>query len=144
MSKLLTIIAAIAASATITAQAMEVDYTKCFGAELIAQRYDENAIGADASYRYKTAAIVGIVDDIGRDIMGNPYVVLEGSVESLGGVQCTFDTESEIHIARLRKGMRVAIVGEIKGLVFFNVQVSDCRFTEVPVRVKKAIAANVE
>jgi tRNA_anti-like len=143
MNKLLTTIAAIAA-ATITAQALEVDYTKCFGAERIAQKYDENAIGADAFYRYKTAAIVGIVDDIGRDIMGNPYVVLEGSVESLGGVQCTFGTESEIHIAKLRKGMRVAVVGEIKGLVFFNVLVSDCQFTEIPVVVKKAVAANVK
>ena len=111
---------------------------------LLFKRYDQNPIAADAKYRYETVVVVGIVEDIGRDILGNPYVVLKGSQEefSLGGVQCTFDVADEAEIAEISEGQKVAIFGEVKGLILFNVQIDGCQFTTMPIKVKKAIAVS--
>jgi hypothetical protein len=109
------------------------------GAELLYKRYDQNPIAADAKYRYKALTVIGTIEDIGRDILGNPYLVLRGDGE-FGGIQCTFGTDAEPEIAKISKGYRVAIYGEITGLVFFNVQVGDCKFTTLPINIRKAIA----
>ena len=75
------------------------------GANVLFRTYDQNPIAADAKYRYKTRTIIGTVKDIGRDIVGNPYVVL-GDNRISGGVQCIFATEDEAEIARLKKCKR--------------------------------------
>ena len=73
--------------------------------------------------------------------MGNPYIILKGGPDTFGGIQCNFDTGYEEEIAKLIKGQRIAIFGEIKGLVFMHVQVDGCEFTDMPIVVKKAVAA---
>lgn len=110
------------------------------GANVLWQKYDQNPIAADNKYRGVRRTILGSIKDIGRDIMGNPYVII-GDRRIPGGVQCTFTTDDEPEIAELRKGQLVAINGEIKGLILFNVLVSDCAFVEIPPMSNKQRAA---
>ena len=118
------------------------------GANVLFRTYDQNSIAADAKYRYKTRTIIGTVKDIGRDIVGNPYVVL-GDNRISGGVQCIFATEDEAEIAKLKKWQAVAVRGEVQGLILFNVLIKNCEFVEIPpkptpVRQAIAVANNIK
>lgn len=143
MKKLILLIAL--AVTSVMAEDDKVASKPYIGAKLLFQRYEENPIAADAKYRYQTKTIVGTIKNIGRDVMGNPYIVLKGSSEEfeIGGVQCIFSTEDEAEIAELSKGKQVAILGQVKGLILFNVLIDECQFTELPTftPVKKAVAA---
>jgi hypothetical protein len=137
MKKIITVIALVTANALHAS-----NYDKQFvGARLLYKQYDANPIAADAKYRYKTMTIAGVISDIDRDILGNPYIILRGDEYGFQGVQCTFSTEHEEVIATLKKGQTIAIIGEIKGTFLINIMVDDCQFTEMPVRVEKAVAA---
>jgi hypothetical protein len=119
------------------------------GANVLFRAYDQNPIAADAKYRYKTKTIVGTVRDIGRDILGNPYIVMGDDRIGIHGVQCIFSTEDEAEISKLKKRQPVAVEGEVKGLVLFNVLIENCKFVEMPPKdvipakkeIRRAVAA---
>ena len=115
------------------------------GANLLARAYDQNPIAADARYRDRRCLVVGTIDDIGRGIDGDPYVVI-GS-RSFENVQCIFSVDHEAEIAELQKGQAIAVVGNVEGKVLFNVLLTDCHFADIPpppVPVRKAIAVTKE
>jgi len=88
--------------------------------------YQENEIAADAQYDGKVLKVTGVVDDIGKDIMDTPYIVLtDGRLFALGGVQCFFNEQHEPELALLKKGEIVTVMGECTGYLF-NVSVEDC------------------
>jgi putative nucleic acid binding protein len=89
----------------------------------------ERCLGADAAYKGKRVRITGgIVDDIKKDILDQPYVTIgTGLLFEIPQVQCTLSGEQVATAARLNKGDRVTVTGEVSGLLM-NVQMKDCEF----------------
>lgn len=76
--------------------------------------YNSNEVAADAKYKGKIVIVSGTIQDIGKDIMDNAYIVIGGS-GFLDGVQCTFSKGEESSVARLSKGQQVTVKGEVAG-----------------------------
>lgn len=86
--------------------------------------YNSNEVAADAKYKGKGVIVSGRIQDIGKDIMDNAYVVVGGQ-GFLDGVQCTFPSDQQSVVAALQKGQAVVVTGSVTGKMG-NVQVEDC------------------
>lgn len=89
-------------------------------------KYKANEVAADEVYLGKKIAVTGIIDDIGKDILDDPYISLE--VGYLESVNCYF-SESDIKaIAQLSKGQKITILGTCKGMTLtIGVTMSQCK-----------------
>lgn len=92
--------------------------------------YEANEIRANQLYEGKVVSVSGVVDSVGEDILGDPYVLLtDGSEFSFAGVQCFFGDSHRDELARLSKGDRVTLRGQGEGY-FMNALVRGCRLAE--------------
>ncbi len=82
--------------------------------------YEANEVSADDKYKGRLVRVTGIVENIGIDIMDNPYVQLK----SRGLLQCTLENDSGL--ASLRKGEKVVVVGRVSGKLL-GVSLVGCR-----------------
>jgi hypothetical protein len=88
--------------------------------QMLSLAYEDNPIAADEQFRGKRVSVIGRIDRIGREILGSPYIVLENDI------QCGFSKADESLIARLKKGQKVMVTGEVRGLILLNVYIKDC------------------
>lgn len=86
--------------------------------------YKANEVAADAKYKGKVVIVSGVIQDIGKDIADQAYIVIGGE-GFLDGVQCTFTESQNASVARLSKGQKVTVKGEVQGKMG-NVQMSNC------------------
>ncbi len=103
-------------------EVLEVDYN------VLHQDYQENAIAADAKYKGKILKLTGPVDDINREIAGNPYITFKvGDQYSFKNVRITFKKAEEQKVSTLKKGQSVTIKGKCTGLLLTTtVSLNDC------------------
>ena len=92
-------------------------------AEALYSAYDDNEVAADAKYKGKIVVVSGVIQDIGKDLADDPYVVIGGE-GLLDGVQCTFADSKSEQLAGLSKGQNATIKGKVVGLLG-NVQVEN-------------------
>lgn len=85
--------------------------------------YDSNEVAADAKYKGKVVIVSGTIQDIGKDVMDDAYIVIGGE-GFLDGVQCMFTKGEQSSVARLSKGQQVTIKGEVEGKMIGNVLIS--------------------
>jgi hypothetical protein len=90
----------------------------------IYQAYEDNQIVADDRFKDKDIIVTGVVDDIKRDLVGNPYVTLETG--TYWSVQCIFPKEDVAVLTKLSKGQKVRIAGKVTGTTM-NVRIEYCR-----------------
>lgn len=111
---------------TKTEEILEMDYNVLY------QDYQDNAIGADAKYKGKILQLTGLVDDINREIAGNPYITFRiGDQYSFKNIRITFKKSEEEKISRLAKGQSVTIKGKCTGLLLTTtVALNDCEIIE--------------
>lgn len=57
--------------------------------------YSANEVAADAKYKGKIVLVRGVIDDIGKDILDDAYIVIGGRGGFLDGVQCTFAKDKQ-------------------------------------------------
>src|SRR5437773_2522532 len=70
----------------------------------LASDYESNPIKADASYRSRIIVVEGMVDDIGRNITGTPYVSLSGDMMPQDiSVNCYFAKDNESQVIGISK-----------------------------------------
>jgi len=86
--------------------------------------YNSNEVAADSKYKGKVVIVSGTIQDIGKDIMDDAYIVIGGS-GFLDSVQCTFTKGEQSSVARLSKGQQVRVKGEVAGKLG-NVLVNKC------------------
>ncbi len=86
--------------------------------------YNSNEVAADSKYKGKTVIVTGTIQNIGKDIMDDAYIVIGGG-GFLDGVQCTFTKGEQSSVARLSKGQQVRVKGEVSGKMG-NVLVNKC------------------
>jgi hypothetical protein len=100
--------------------------TDTLSADDLYSQYNANEVAADAKYKGKVVDVYGVIRDIGKDILGSPYVVLGGQ-GFLDGVQCTFPRADDSPVAHVTKGQFVSIRGRVSGKMG-NVLVNECQF----------------
>ena len=108
-------------------QSQEPSYT--LSADQLYREYESNEVAADAKYEGKVVIVYGIIQDIGKGITDEVYIVIGGS-GFLDGVQCFFTEGEQSSIARLSKGQSVRVKGEVSGK-FSRVRVKKCRLLKV-------------
>lgn len=86
--------------------------------------YSANEVAADMKYRGQVIEVSGPIQDIGKDILDNAYIVIGGE-GFLDGVQCTFLSNQQLSVAKLSKGQHVTVKGEVAGKMG-NVLVNKC------------------
>ena len=105
---------------------MVVDYNT------LHQEYQDNAIAADAKYKGKKLQVTGEIEDIYREISGNPYVTFNvGGKYSFKYVRLTFKKSEESKVASLSKGQTITVRGICKGaLLSTTVSLDDCELVK--------------
>ena len=94
----------------------------------LSEEYDANKVAADAKYKDKRLKVTGIIDGIGKDILDDPYVTLEGMPNRLFGVQCMFSKSKEQELINLKKGQEITLTGKMSGEMIGNVVLRECDF----------------
>ena len=95
----------------------------------LADDYIQNEVNADNLYKDKNLRVSGVVKDIGKDLLDNAYIVLNGNPSDyFTDVQCTFASGTEEGLASLKKGTRVVAEGVGNGKLG-NVHLKKCSFT---------------
>jgi len=96
-------------------------------AEQLLADYESNELKADQLYKYKLVEITGIVGDIGKDILDDPYLTLtNGDEYAIISVQCYFkNADEEAKAIDLAKGDQTTVLGTVDGSSF-NIVVNDC------------------
>jgi len=74
---------------------------------------DANEIAFDNKYKDQMVFIIGKIDDIGKDILGDPYITLDDG--SIFCTQCMFQKSDANKLATLSKGQAVAIRANYSG-----------------------------
>lgn len=94
----------------------------------LSEEYDANKVAADAKYKGKILEVTGIIDNIGKDILDDPYVVLKGTPTKLFGIQCMFKKSDEQKLINLSKGSEITLTGKVSGELIGNVILRECNF----------------
>ena len=94
----------------------------------LAQEYKANEVSADEKFKNKKVAVSGTVEQIGKDILDNPYISFSG--EFLQSVTCYFSKDDIKTISQISKGDKITIIGECTGLTLTNVVIQDCKIWE--------------
>jgi hypothetical protein len=84
--------------------------------------YQANEVAADRVYKGRYVEVRGVIDNIGKDILDNPYVALR--CDQIFCVQCFFDG-ADAELARLQPRRMITIRGRCEGK-FGNVILKDC------------------
>jgi hypothetical protein len=71
--------------------------------------YDANEVSADDKYKGKTLRVSGMIETIGKDILGAPFV--EFTTRYGLGVQCMFDDSDKPALAAPKKGQKLVALG---------------------------------
>lgn len=101
---------------------LEVDYN------ILYQEYQDNAIGADSKYKGKMLKLTGAIDDINREIAGNPYINFRvGEQYSFKDIRLTFKKSEEEKVSSFKKGQTITVKGKCSGqLITGTVSLNDC------------------
>ncbi len=97
----------------------EYSYTPIEATDL-ALAYEANEIRADLNYEGKQYRVSGKITGMGKEILGNPYVMIDNKV------QAVFDSKEEAALSRYDKGMSVTANCTISGKMVW-VLLKDCR-----------------
>ena len=97
-------------------------------ASRIVGEYEANEVAADARYKGKELAIIGVVGEIKKDILDASYVTLDDGEFGLRAVQAFFQEKDLPQLAQLRRGQIVAAAG--RSLVM-NVLLQKCRLIQL-------------
>jgi len=89
-------------------------------------KHEANKAAADNRHKGKVVVVHGVVEDIGKDFLGNAYVMLV-SGDMMFGVQCLFAESEEHSFGSLRKGQQISVKGRIEGKLG-HLSLKDCSF----------------
>lgn len=102
-----------------------VEIAKISASDLF-KAYDANELAADEKYKGKTLEISGVIGELGKDILGSPYILLRPSGVLVFGVQCMLDdSEQASKASQLSKGASVTLTGDVSGKLG-NIVVRNC------------------
>jgi hypothetical protein len=110
-------------------------------AQALYEEYERNELAADQKYSGRQINVGGIVQKIGKEKDGTPYVIFRCSqahtssggqtipiVMSGDGIQCFFDPRYIPRLINLQPGRTFSVYGKVDGKRGRDVIVKDCTF----------------
>ena len=88
-------------------------------AEALAAEFEANEVRAESKYRGEKYRVSGTITDIGKEILGKPYLIIDNKVRAV------FEKGAEAAIARYDKGMQVTGNCEVGGKLVYVI-LRDC------------------
>ena len=74
--------------------------------------YRDNELRADGRFKDRIVRVTGKVDDVKKDIVGDPYVTIgTGAMFEIPALQCMLSAASADTASHLRKGAKVTVTG---------------------------------
>jgi hypothetical protein len=95
-------------------------------ATVLYNAYTNNEVAADAKYKGNLVEVTGVINSIGKDILGNPYVSLNVGEYSELGVQCIFPKADESTLTSLSSGQSITLEGTVTGETLTLVGLDGC------------------
>jgi len=100
--------------------------TSLTSADALLSAYEANEIAADRKFKGNVIVTEGSLDDIGKDILGKPYLIIERQRNAFAAIQASFERKDEAALADLTKGETVRVRCTVKGRLLGHVQLDDC------------------
>lgn len=93
-----------------------IAYIDITASQLLSE-YQNNEVAADLKYKGRMLRVSGIVESVGTDILGSPYIVVVESAGDWSGVQCVYPQTTYFQqlLAELNTGDAIAVTGECEG-----------------------------
>lgn len=91
------------------------------------QEYETNELAAKRRFKNKYTVVTGLVDSVGEDLLGDPFIALETN-SLIGVVQCMLhpgDSDARALAEQLEPGAPVCLTGKVSG-TFINVILREC------------------
>lgn len=98
-----------------------------FTASQVVTFYAGNEVAGDEALKGRWFKVSGVVESVGKDILGTPYLLLRGPQDHFRQVQCVFTDPSASGLSSVRPGQAVVVFGRGAGLMM-NVQMKECEF----------------
>lgn len=99
------------------------------GSPDLAGAYADNEVAADLKFKNRRFIVEGVIRDIGNDLFGHPYVLLNAAEnDPMNGVKCVFPSEAAERVALSKKGDHASIRGTVEGKGMIVVLMKDCEF----------------
>lgn len=96
-------------------------------ADVLASAYEENEVAADRQFKNQAVEVTGTVAQVGKDVLGSPFVGLKRSGGSAPVViQAVFQSDDERRLSAISKGDAVTIRGRCVGKTLGLVILRDC------------------
>ncbi len=95
-------------------------------ADALYDAYTNNQVAADAKYKGNVVEVTGVINSIGKDILGNPFVALNVGQYAELGIQCTFPQADESQLTSLSSGESVMLEGTVSGETITIVGLDGC------------------
>ena len=95
--------------------------------ELYAE-YEENEIQADSKYKGQLIRVLGTIENIGKDILDNPYIALKTD-NIIGSVQCMLADGEEWRAAQLKKENSITLEGKLSWKLG-NILIRNCKIID--------------
>lgn len=96
-------------------------------ADTLYNAYKANELAADQAFKGQWLIVDGVVESVGKDVLGTPYVALGSALT----VQCMFRPGDEEALVPLRAGQAVSIKGKCDGFLI-EVILRDCEVWSRP------------
>lgn len=120
------VVAAVKPGGSSAASSSAVDSARYVDMRTLLSEYSDNEVRADANFKGRYVLVDGVVNDIKRDLLNSGYLTLgTGRALEIPQVQCFFNKDQEQKAARLSKGSRISVRGQVDGLMV-NVLLRDC------------------
>lgn len=92
--------------------------------------YKDNEVRADTKYKGNWLYVSGTVNEVGKDVLDDPYISLVGDNE-YDTVQAMFAKSAIRQLAQLHKGERISLMCRGNGKMIINVML-DCTSDDAP------------
>jgi hypothetical protein len=95
--------------------------------------YDKNSVAADMKYKNKKVKLTGIVNNIGKDILGNVYVTISNDADAIfEDAQCFFEDDSQVNkVTKLKVGDTITVIGSV-GEYLVSLSIDKCEIISNP------------
>jgi len=90
------------------------------------QAYYTDRKAAEAEYKGKILNVTGVVDSVGKNVVGTSFVKLAGNSIEPWRVQCMFDKKYESELAELTRAQIITIQGKCGDYLPPDVAMTDC------------------
>ncbi len=112
------------------ADAQRRDENRTYSADQVVAFYDANEVAGDDALKGRVFKIEGVVERVGKDLLGTSYVALKADrAGGLRAVQCFFSKDKNDQLAALQPGQHVVIRGKCSGLMM-NVLMKECELVK--------------